>query len=201
MKFTKKVTDTNNVTIGDFDSFDPSTLHSVLLAAGLKGYLNTNVNEVEIFLAPEDDVEALETAARAHFTSWPGQELARAIIVANKAIDDAAGAARARYITISPGQEATYIAKEVECRAYAAAGYPSNTASMEYLWVKAEASALGVTNTVAADTIITQANQWVYVGSTIEKVRRTGKLSVGAKLSKAEVEAQATATITALSSI
>ena len=46
--------------------------------------------------------------------------------------------ARARYITIAPGQDATYAAKYADAAAYAAAGYPADTSN--YPWIEAEAS-------------------------------------------------------------
>ena len=72
---------------------------------------------------------------------------------ARDSIDTAAGMARARYITIAPGQDATYAAKYADAAAYAAAGYPADTSN--YPWIEAEASQTGLTPDAAAFRIKT----------------------------------------------
>jgi len=111
-------------------------------------------------------------------------------------IDVAAGQTRLKYLTSIPGQDATYLAKEADCRAYKAAAYPEDTTG--YQWVVAEAEATGLTPTEATDAIILQANQWRVVGSMIEKVRRGGKIEVSKKIKKSTIEASLSATLAAL---
>lgn len=114
-------------------------------------------------------------------------------------IDVAAGKTRGKYLTSIPGQDATYIAKETECRAYAAAAYPADLTN--YPWVKAEADATGLTATQAADAIILQAEQWRVLGSTIEKVRRGGKIEVDKKTKASTIATSLAATLAALQAI
>ena len=91
-------------------------------------------------------------------------------------IDAAAGAARARYITVAPGQEATYMQKTMGATAYKAAGYAGDVPLM----IQAEADAVGCTAQEAADQILAQAAAWMVKGSQIECVRRSWKLTVAA---------------------
>ena len=91
-------------------------------------------------------------------------------------IDQAAGAARARYITVAPGQESTYMQKTMDATAYKAAGYTGDVPLM----IQAEADAVGCTPQEAADQILAQAQAWLVKGSQIEGVRRSWKLTVAA---------------------
>ena len=63
----------------------------------------------------------------------PSSALANAKASAAAKIDSAAGRARARYITTTPGQDATYTAKYAEAQAYRAAGYPGNLAGYPFI--------------------------------------------------------------------
>lgn len=110
---------------------------------------------------------------------------------AYSAIDTKAGAVRAAYITVTPGQEATYMLKSSQAAAYKAAGYTGDVPNM----VDAEACAMGVSNQVAADSILAQEAQWMYLAGVIEKVRRTGKVAVENAASEVEIEAICNATI------
>lgn len=114
-------------------------------------------------------------------------------------IDEVAGQVRAKFVTSVPGQDATYISKEAECRAYAAANYPADLTN--YPWVSCEAEATGLTAQEAADAIILQANQWKVLGSTIEKIRRGGKIEVDKKLKASTIKATMDATIAQLQAI
>jgi hypothetical protein len=66
---------------------------------------------------------------------------------AKDAIDRAAGRARARYITVAPGQEATYQAKAAEADAYVAAGRPSDTTPYPILTAEAQVRGISVSDT------------------------------------------------------
>lgn len=115
----------------------------------------------------------------------PPPTLAEAQSHAAAAIDAAAGAARARYITVAAGQEATYMLKEAQARAYKATGYPS-AAVASYPMVEAEAMAMhGAAPTAAqiktaADGIIAQADAWIAKAALIERARIAGKRAVSA---------------------
>jgi len=94
----------------------------------------------------------------------------------NAEIDACAGAARARYITVAPGQEATYILKAQQAAAFKAGGYAGTVPGL----VQAEIDATGATAQQAADDILAQEAAWAYKAAQIESARRRGKVAVGA---------------------
>jgi hypothetical protein len=116
---------------------------------------------------------------------------------ANDAIDTKAGAVRAAYITITPGQEATYIMKSAQAAVFKAAGYLGDVP----LLVDAEVQAMGITPQQAADMILGQEAQWLYLAAMIERVRRTGKVSVGNATSEEDIEAICVATVSQLAAL
>ena len=89
-------------------------------------------------------------------------------------IDAAAGQARARYITVAPGQEATYVYKGIQAGEFKAAGYTGTVPA----FVQAEANAVGCSTTDAADLILAQQAAWMTKGAQIEEVRRSWKLAI-----------------------
>lgn len=113
----------------------------------------------------------------------PAPTLASTVATALATIDAEAGNARARYITVAPGQEATYMCKEAHARAYKAAGYPA-AAVADYAMVEAEAKAInGAAPTAAqmqaaADGVIAQADAWIGKAAQIERSRIAGKRGV-----------------------
>lgn len=89
-------------------------------------------------------------------------------------IDTAAGAARARFITTTPGQDAAYRAKYEEAKAFVAAGY--SAASLAIPWIEAEASAASISVRAAADRIKERGDLWgLVLGPRIEALRVGGK--------------------------
>ncbi|MHB1053463.1 MAG: hypothetical protein ACYCZT_10400 [Thiobacillus sp.] len=133
----------------------------------------------------------------------PPPTLDQAQAAAKTAIDAEAGAARARYITVVIGQEATYMLKEAQARAHKSAGYPSATVA-DYPMVEAEAKALhGAAPTAAqiqsaADGIIAQADAWIAKAAQIERARIAGKRAVGAAVDVAGVETARAAAVAEL---
>jgi hypothetical protein len=94
---------------------------------------------------------------------------------ARNIIDQSAGAARARYITVTQGQDATYQAKYAEAQAFARAGYPDDQID-QYPWVREEAAATRVTPRAAADEIKANGDPWnMVLGPKIEGLRIGGK--------------------------
>lgn len=88
-------------------------------------------------------------------------------------IDTAAGVARQRYITIVPGQEATYSAKYEDARRYLDNTSPVAT---DYPWVNAEAIQTGMSLHDTAVRIATLGDLWHNVlGPAIEGIRISGK--------------------------
>jgi hypothetical protein len=112
---------------------------------------------------------------------------------AKKAIDEAAGRARARYITAVPGQEATYQAKAAEADAYVAAGRPADTSA--YPILTAEAQARGISVSALADLVRATRDQWIQLAAAIEALRIGGKLAVEAAADHAAVDAARDQTI------
>jgi hypothetical protein len=116
-------------------------------------------------------------------------------------IDQAAGAARLRYITEVPGQQAVYVSKELQSRQFKAAGYPAG-AVPPYVAAEVQAMGEGTTPQQAADSILAIADQWQGVLSPqIEQVRLKGKWAVQAAVTAAAVQAAALSAIDALGAI
>lgn len=104
--------------------------------------------------------------------------LPQCIADAHKKIDSAAGDARARYITVAPGQDAVYSLKKEQAEVYKAAGYPADTT--DYQLIQAEADASGTTTTIACDFILSKAAQWVQLAANIEQIRQSAKRQISA---------------------
>ena len=88
-------------------------------------------------------------------------------------IDEAAGKARARYITVAPGQEGTYILKAQHAEQYKAANYTG----IVPLMVESEATATGLTPKEATDAILMQYTAWIVKAAEIEGCRRKWKVA------------------------
>lgn len=117
----------------------------------------------------------------------PFKSLEAARAWAIEQIDQAAGSARARYITIAPGQDVTYQAKYADALAFARAGYPESQID-QYPWVRAEAEATGATSRDAADSIKAVGDPWnAVIGPRIESLRIGGKWTLDSLMSIADV--------------
>ena len=92
-------------------------------------------------------------------------------------IDASAGQARSRYLTVSPGQEATYTAKYADAKAFFEAG--DNPDMSMHPWIKQEADRTGMTFQAAANRIKQLGDYWQFVvGPDIEGKRMGGKDSL-----------------------
>lgn len=107
-----------------------------------------------------------------------GLDLASTIAYALTLIDTAAGEARARYITVAPGQETTYQLKADEAQRYLDAGAPSPVDPAVYPFIAGEAFATGKSPNVAAGVILGTRDVWVDKAAQIETVRMRGKTLV-----------------------
>ena len=116
-------------------------------------------------------------------------------------IDNQAGVTRSKYITVAPGQEATYISKEQQARAYKAAGYPASTADYPYIAAEVAANEGDLTATEAADQIIAKADEWAVLGAIIEQTRLAGKRDVDSRIKDTTVIAARDAAIAALQAL
>jgi hypothetical protein len=110
-------------------------------------------------------------------------------------IDNKAGSVRAKYITVAPGQEATYILKGAQARACLAGS------NEEFLLIQAEASVTGESLASAAARIVNEEIQWISLASTIEAVRRGGKIAVMASTTEEECLSAYSTTIDALAAM
>ncbi len=105
------------------------------------------------------------------------EELAEAKAQALSEVDNAAEAARLRFITPGAGQSLEYAATEAEARAYMV----SSTIDPEYWpWLNAERMAAGRTSTIhqIAQQVLDMANAWRSVGSEIKRTRRAAKIAI-----------------------
>lgn len=101
------------------------------------------------------------------------------------AIDNAAGSARARYITTVAGQAETYLRKSEDARRYIAAGETGDTS--DYPWVEADAEAFGLTPTQAAVAILEQESIWQSIGTNIERTRLGYKRKIDQATTTAQI--------------
>lgn len=116
-------------------------------------------------------------------------------------IDQAAGAARLRYITEVPGQQAVYLSKEAQARQFKAAGYPVD-AVPAYVAAEVQAMGEGATPQLAADSILVIADRWQgELSPRIERERLKGKWAVQAAGTAAAVQTSALAAVQALAAI
>lgn len=109
--------------------------------------------------------------------------LANAKAAAAARINTEAGAARAKYITVTAGQEATYLDKEREAAVYA--GNPGGS----YPYLAAEATATGTTVAAVADLVNATAAQWRGLNAQIEGKRRGALVAIEAAPDVAAVNA------------
>jgi len=97
---------------------------------------------------------------------------------ASERVDEAAGKARARYITWQPGQEAVYQLKREQAQAYKAAGYPADASPWPL--IDAEAQARGISEQQVADEILAIADAWMQKAAQIEAIRMKAKADIKA---------------------
>lgn len=116
-----------------------------------------------------------------------------------EAIDAAAGQARARYITVAPGQEGVYLLKAAQAEAYRAAGYPADASPWPLIALEAEARAM--TPRVLADEVLWLRDAWTAKAAAIEAARLAGKRAVSEALHPGEVAAARDAAIATLSAL
>ena len=89
-------------------------------------------------------------------------------------IDELAGKVRGQYITVGPGQEATYIMKEAQARELVESNY---TVPIKGL-MRAEMIATNSTVEVSCARILTEKAQWEYISGVVETIRRPTKLAI-----------------------
>lgn len=95
-------------------------------------------------------------------------------------IDELAGQVRARFLTVTPGQELTYLMKLNEAKAYPQTINP---------WIAAESLATGKTEAQVVESILASANVWESVGVLIESSRLGAKGRVNSATTATEMYA------------
>lgn len=136
---------------------------------------------------------------RWHAGAW-GREASLDEIVAEAlaAIDAAAGAARARYITDVTGQSAVYLRKAEQARAWLASGLAGDPPP----YIAAEAAARGLVPADLAAEIDAIAARWDdELSPAIEAIRMSGKARARASVDAAAVQASAAEACRALEAI
>lgn len=95
-------------------------------------------------------------------------------------VDAMAGAERAKYITVVPGQSEVYEAKKTEVARWRNAGEPADPSAALYRWAADRAVRLGVTIAAVLAEWVAQADAWTAVGIAIENVREGAKDAIAA---------------------
>lgn len=95
-------------------------------------------------------------------------------------------AARAPLITILPGQEMIYLAKEAEARAWLTATAPDLA---DYPLLSAEIGLTAPTAAELADLWLTMSRQWRMAAAALEALRLTIKAAIDAAETPAEIAA------------
>jgi hypothetical protein len=127
--------------------------------------------------------------------------LAMLRVHAHRAIDAAAGDARLKYITDVAGQQAVYLVKLEQARAYIAAHALDAQAPVPP-YIAAEAAAVGMTALDVAQEVVELATSWNDIaGPAIEGARLGGKAAVQAADDEAAINAARDAAIAALAAI
>ncbi len=102
-------------------------------------------------------------------------------IKAKHLIDVITGATRSKYLTLTAGQEMTYLKKEADAEAFKLAGYPEVDIA-DYPWIQAEAIAQDDTGQQVTDMILAQRDAWLTIGVKIEEERMKGKVQISQQL-------------------
>jgi hypothetical protein len=134
--------------------------------------LGEPTNTVDVWMSDAlsaGDVAVLDGLITAHTPPATLSALDEAKKIAKQEIDDAAGMARRRYITVAPGQDAVYVEKGKDAQAYKDAGYPVDETGYEF--VTAEKNATGKTATQATDDMLALGASWKVVAANIEEIR------------------------------
>lgn len=111
----------------------------------------------------------------------PTLDEARAVAVAR--INFEAGAAREPHITVTAGQSATYLSKQIEAERY------RDRQGGPYPYLEAEAAATGSTVEDVAALVLATAEAWTALNARIEGVRRGALVAVERAADVAEVDA------------
>lgn len=105
--------------------------------------------------------------------AWPNINLEPLRVHLCRNVDEQAGAVRSQFITVIPGQEATYIYKAAEAKAWRSGNDPDTAP-----FLSAEAAATGVTIDELALTVEANEAAWRELGARIEAARIGAKVAI-----------------------
>ena len=131
----------------------------------------------------------------------PTVDLADVKAEAKRVVDNAASSARAKYITSGTGQDAVYLVKYDEAKAYKDAGYPATGSPSAYPHLTAEANGTGQTEQQVADTVIATRDTWLLLSAQIEGERLGGKKNIEDAVDGSGVNTARDNAVTALEAI
>jgi hypothetical protein len=100
-------------------------------------------------------------------------------------IDNAAGAERGKYITVTAGQEMTYQEKVHQAQGFQADVAPDAT---KYPMIYGEVGITAASAAEVAATVLQSFGQWQVIGARIERARLKAKRDVTAAQSAAEID-------------
>ena len=125
----------------------------------------------------------IDTDGRPTLADTPPPTLEAVKAAAVERINREAGDERARYITVTTGQSATYIEKQKEAERYAAGS------DGPFYYLEAEAEATGDTVEAVAALVLETADAWTRLNAAIEGKRRGALVAVDKATTAEEVEA------------
>jgi len=169
---------------------------------------DVNYSDAEFFVFNGAITSFPERPSAYHKWDWlslawvlPASATSEAKIQGASAIDAAAGRARQRYITTSPGQDATYTVKYAEALDYIAAGYPSDLSPYPFIAGESQPNTW-MTPTQAATRIATLGGYWrEVIGPAIEAARINGKDALDSLTDPAAIDAHVAAVVANLDAI
>lgn len=179
------------------------------LPEGYRRALITNEVFPNFYLSESDEVLSRESNPSVYHTwdmptlTWVVTPDKVSVVKADAAvaIDNAAGKARQRYITTSPGQDATYTVKYAEALGYIADGYPSDLSPYPFIAGESQPNTW-MTPTQAATRIATIGGYWrEVIGPAIEAARINGKDALDSLTDPAAIDAHVAAVVANLDAI
>lgn len=140
------------------------------------------------------------------FTPPPPPLLAKQVTDALAQIDSAAGVARAKYMTIVAGQEATYQQKAASCRKWIADGKPTTISAAIYPGLNADYEArrrhdAATSLQTTVDEVLATEALWIAKLDAIELARRAGKIAISAAADSTAVDAARDASLSELAGL
>ncbi len=177
----------------NYEKRGATLFHRQTLDDGSTKFLKSIVNAYEDLIDQVDVLAAAELAT--HDPIYPilnAATLADAKALADVLVDNLAGEARAQFITVSPGQDAVYIAKEKEGRNYRTAIDAGETPDLaEYPMLKGRAERLNNESPdylAVAGEWITLAGQWLQVSALIENEKEGAKDAISTATAPEDIQ-------------